>query len=116
MIYTVTFNPAIDYVMRADSVVLGNTNRSRSEELYFGGKGIKEKDTLYCEAYDHHALFTAGSKAENHKHTKHKCNNSFCHFQHLNQLFILFLKAGNDFLKAALLTVTKIKNTVNAHL
>ena len=40
MIYTVTFNPAIDYVMRADSVVLGKTNRSRSEEIYFGGKGI----------------------------------------------------------------------------
>ena len=40
MIYTVTFNPAIDYVMRADSVSLGKTNRSSSEELYFGGKGI----------------------------------------------------------------------------
>ena len=26
-----------------------------------GGKVIKEKETLYCEAYDHHALFTVGS-------------------------------------------------------
>ena len=40
MIYTVTLNPAIDYVMRADSVVLGRTNRSNAEELHFGGKGI----------------------------------------------------------------------------
>ena len=40
MIYTVTLNPAIDYVMRADSIVLGRTNRSRTEELHFGGKGI----------------------------------------------------------------------------
>ena len=40
MIYTLTLNPAIDYVMRADSISLGMTNRSRSEELYFGGKGI----------------------------------------------------------------------------
>ena len=40
MIYTLTLNPAIDYVMRADSISLGRTNRSDSEELYFGGKGI----------------------------------------------------------------------------
>lgn len=40
MIYTVTFNPAIDYVMKADSIRTGETNRSKSEEIYFGGKGI----------------------------------------------------------------------------
>ncbi len=40
MIYTVTFNPAIDYVMRADSIFFGITNRSSAEELHFGGKGI----------------------------------------------------------------------------
>lgn len=40
MIYTVTFNPAIDYVMHTDSVNLGQTNRSKQEEIYFGGKGI----------------------------------------------------------------------------
>lgn len=40
MIYTLTFNPAIDYVMYTGETVLGVTNRSRSEEIYFGGKGI----------------------------------------------------------------------------
>ena len=40
MIYTVTFNPAIDYVVRMDDLVLGATNRTKSEEYYFGGKGI----------------------------------------------------------------------------
>lgn len=40
MVYTVTFNPAIDYVIRMDEVRLGATNRSESEEIYFGGKGI----------------------------------------------------------------------------
>lgn len=40
MIYTVTFNPAIDYVMRLDSLCTGTVNRSASEEIYFGGKGI----------------------------------------------------------------------------
>lgn len=41
MIYTVTFNPAIDYVVRMDGdLAPGMTNRSASEEYYFGGKGI----------------------------------------------------------------------------
>lgn len=40
MIYTVTFNPALDYVIRVDHLELGETNRSTSEELYFGGKGV----------------------------------------------------------------------------
>lgn len=40
MIYTITFNPAIDYVMRLDGFKSGEVNRSKSEEVYFGGKGI----------------------------------------------------------------------------
>ena len=41
MIYTVTFNPAIDYVVRMEKDLLpGMTNRSSSEEVYYGGKGI----------------------------------------------------------------------------
>lgn len=40
MIYTVTFNPAIDYVVRTGEMKIGATNRSNSEEIYFGGKGI----------------------------------------------------------------------------
>lgn len=40
MIYTVTFNPAIDYCMKTTQLNLGRTNRSFNEQLYFGGKGI----------------------------------------------------------------------------
>lgn len=40
MIYTVTFNPAIDYVMRLPELKTGLVNRSENEEIYFGGKGI----------------------------------------------------------------------------
>ena len=40
MIYTVTFNPAIDYVIHIDQLQVGCVNRSQSEEVYFGGKGI----------------------------------------------------------------------------
>ena len=40
MVYTVTFNPAIDYVVHTAEMRLGEVNRSSSEEMYFGGKGI----------------------------------------------------------------------------
>ena len=40
MIYTVTLNPSIDYVVRLESLVTGITNRTTSEEYYFVGKGI----------------------------------------------------------------------------
>lgn len=40
MVYTVTFNPAVDYIVRTDEMNVGKVNRSKSEEIYFGGKGI----------------------------------------------------------------------------
>ncbi len=40
MIYTVTFNPAVDYVVQADKLEKGSVNRASSEEIFFGGKGI----------------------------------------------------------------------------
>ena len=40
MIYTVTLNPAIDYVMHPLTLDMGFTNRSSSEEVYCGGNGI----------------------------------------------------------------------------
>ena len=40
MIYTVTLNPAIDYVMHPLTLDMGFTNRSSSEEIHIGGNGI----------------------------------------------------------------------------
>lgn len=40
MIYTVTFNPAIDYVVKVDDLTLGMVNRTTQEDIYYGGKGI----------------------------------------------------------------------------
>ena len=40
MIYTVTFNPAIDYVVHTGELKLGCVNRSDREEIFCGGKGI----------------------------------------------------------------------------
>ena len=40
MIYTLTFNPAIDYVVHSGGIRLGGINRTESENIYYGGKGI----------------------------------------------------------------------------
>lgn len=40
MIYTLTLNPSIDYVMSVENLTLGSVNRSDHEALYPGGKGI----------------------------------------------------------------------------
>jgi 1-phosphofructokinase len=40
VIYTVTLNPSIDYIVRLDELKTGITNRTTSEEYYIGGKGI----------------------------------------------------------------------------
>lgn len=40
MIYTVTFNPAIDYIISVNDIKMGNVNRSQGEYILYGGKGI----------------------------------------------------------------------------
>lgn len=40
MIYTVTFNPSLDYVVYMDSFAAGEINRAARETIYPGGKGI----------------------------------------------------------------------------
>lgn len=46
MIYTVTFNPAIDYVIKVDDLTLGMVNRTKREDMYCGGKGINVSNVL----------------------------------------------------------------------
>lgn len=61
MIYTVTFNPSLDYVVRVDNLVLGRVNRSTAERVFAGGKGINVSIVLKNLAIDSTALgFTAG--------------------------------------------------------
>lgn len=65
MVYTVTFNPAIDYIVHTAEMKLGATNRSDREEMYFGGKGINVSIVLRELGIDSKALgFTAGFTGE----------------------------------------------------
>ena len=61
MIYTVTLNPALDYCVYTDSIVMGKTNRSSKENIFFGGKGINVSRVLCELGKDNTALgFVAG--------------------------------------------------------
>ena len=40
MIYTITFNPSIDYIVSVDHFQIGHVNRTSNEYLLPGGKGI----------------------------------------------------------------------------
>ena len=65
MIYTVTFSPAIDYVVYIDELKMGTTNRTASEEYYFGGKGINVSTILTELGIDNTALgFVSGFTGE----------------------------------------------------
>ena len=61
MIYTLTLNPALDYVMRLPSVKEGETNRAVSTDLQFGGKGVNVSLVLSELGVENTALgFAAG--------------------------------------------------------
>lgn len=61
MIYTVTFNPALDYVVKVEHFTLGQVNRTREENIFYGGKGINVSAVLASLGHESRALgFVAG--------------------------------------------------------
>lgn len=61
MIYTVTFNPSIDYIVSMDHFSLGKTNRTADEKMFPGGKGINVSTVLTNLGIENVALgFIAG--------------------------------------------------------
>ncbi|MFR6064938.1 MAG: 1-phosphofructokinase [Eubacterium sp.] len=65
MIYTVTFNPALDYVMKVEKLRYDDINRTYGEELNYGGKGINVSAVLSTLGVENVALgFKAGFTGE----------------------------------------------------
>lgn len=65
MIYTVTFNPALDYVVKVKDFQTGTINRVYQESIFFGGKGINVSVVLKELGLSSVALgFTAGFTGE----------------------------------------------------
>ena len=65
MIYTVTLNPSVDYVMECQDIKIGKLNRSQKESFFIGGKGINVSIMLKNLAVESTCLgFTAGFTGE----------------------------------------------------
>ncbi len=65
MIYTVTFNPSLDYIVSMDGFEMGRTNRTTGEQMFPGGKGINVSIVLGNLGIENTALgFTAGFTGE----------------------------------------------------
>lgn len=61
MIYTVTFNPSLDYVVDVAEFEVGRVNRTSKETIYPGGKGINVSMVLKHLGYENTAFgFLAG--------------------------------------------------------
>lgn len=61
MIYTVTFNPSLDYFIRVDELEKGTIHRAQEEDIFAGGKGINVSIVLQELGVDSVALgFAAG--------------------------------------------------------
>ena len=72
MIYTITFNPSLDYIVSVEDFIMhvdcfeeGETNRSKQEEIYPGGKGFNVSTILSRLNLETTALgFVAGFTGE----------------------------------------------------
>ena len=87
MIYTVTFNPSLDYIVGTAGFQLGSTNRTVSELMLPGGKGINVSTVLRNLGIESTALgFTAGFTGEE---IKRRVNEMGLHNE--------FIDVGNGF-------------------
>ena len=61
MIYTITCNPSIDYVVKLPALKIGELNRSIEDDAYVAGKGVNVSYVLKTLGYNSKALgFAAG--------------------------------------------------------
>lgn len=73
MIYTVTLNPSLDYIVSMDEFLLGKTNRTTDELILPGGKGLNVSTVLHNLGVENTALgFTAGFVGEEIKRLSQK--------------------------------------------
>ena len=65
MIYTITFNPALDYISQVENFEIGKINRTKTEKILPGGKGLNVSTVLKNLGIESTALgFIAGFTGE----------------------------------------------------
>lgn len=99
MVYTVTLNPAIDYVVRMDEYKEGHVNRTSSEKLMYGGKGINTSVVLTNLGVDNTAFgFVGGYIGKELESLLHNdgIKTDFVHLQNGNTRINVKIKAHNE--------------------
>ena len=99
MIYTVTFNPALDYIVRLDSFTAGEINRMQYEQIMPGGKGINVSIVLNNLGIENRALgFIAGftGKEIEHQLTATGCKSDFIELPAGNSRINVKIKADKE--------------------
>lgn len=99
MIYTVTFNPSLDYVIEMDELRLGEVNRTKTESIFEGGKGINVSIVLKNLGIQSVALgfiagFTGNSIEERLKNRG--CDTDFIHVEKGLSRINVKLKASQE--------------------
>lgn len=99
MIYTVTFNPSLDYVVGVDKFIEGEVNRTVSEYLLPGGKGINVSTILTNLGLPNIALgYVAGFVGSEiiRQVTALGCNTDFIGLDEGNSRINVKIKAGKE--------------------
>jgi len=99
MIYTVTFNPSLDYIIRLDSFTAGEINRTKYEQILGGGKGINVSIVLKNLGLNSTALgFIAGftGKEIERQLQIFGCNSNFVQLDEGNSRINVKIKAENE--------------------
>lgn len=99
MIYTITFNPSLDYIIQVDNFTTGTINKTKYEKILPGGKGINVSIVLSNLGHESTALgFTAGftgQEIEN-KMKNFGCQTSFIHVQEGLSRINVKMKSDNE--------------------
>lgn len=99
MIYTVTFNPALDYVAKVDTLNMGGTNRSSDEYVLAGGKGLNVSAVLNNLGVENIAYgFIAGFTGKEIKRivTENGCKSDFIELKSGMSRINVKLKSDNE--------------------
>lgn len=84
MVYTVTLNPALDYVIKLEKVRTDDINRTDGEEIYYGGKGINVSVVLTQLGIENTALGFLGGFTGEKLEQMLKADGISCDFNYLN--------------------------------
>ncbi|MDO4478413.1 MAG: 1-phosphofructokinase [Lachnospiraceae bacterium] len=99
MVYTITLNPALDYVMYVDKLRFDDINRATKEAIFYGGKGINVSVILTRLGIDNAAMGFVGGFTGRKLEDMLKADNIVCDFDYLetgNTRINVKVKAGDE--------------------